>query len=119
MRKVIYTGFLLSVLSFSPLMAATLHGFVREKDSREPVILANVWIKGTQTGTTTNLKGYYVLSGLPAGTYDLCFRFMGFKMETVSKKLAPDDDIIGIGALFCCLLLHVFRYWRIIKRYCL
>ena len=57
---------LISVLLLSVLngRAGTIHGFVREKDSHEPIIMANVWIRDTQIGVATNLKGYYVLSSL-------------------------------------------------------
>jgi outer membrane receptor for ferrienterochelin and colicin len=93
MRKKISIQLLLFLFSFSSLKAATIHGFVREKNSKEPVIMANVWIKGTQIGTTTNLKGYYVFSNLSAGSYDFCFRYVGFKLVTETKQLAPTDDI--------------------------
>ncbi|HEX9933988.1 MAG TPA: TonB-dependent receptor [bacterium] len=74
--------------------AGTVHGFVREKTGREPVVMANVWIRDTAIGTTTNLKGYYVLSSLPAGTYAFCFRYVGFKTVVVEKTVGPQDDIV-------------------------
>ncbi|MCI0512389.1 TonB-dependent receptor [candidate division KSB1 bacterium] len=75
------------------LHAATIHGFVREKASREPVIMANVWLKGTNIGTTTNTKGYYVLSALPPGKYEIYFRFIGFKTFTQSAVLTVETDL--------------------------
>ncbi len=74
------------------LPAATLHGFVREKSSKEPVLMANVWLKDSKIGATTNMKGYYVLSGLAPGDYEVCFRFVGFKMQIVKKTLSADAD---------------------------
>jgi len=82
----------LLVFSFSS-EAATVHGFVREKSSREPIIMANVWILGTHIGAATNMRGYYVLSGLAAGEYEICFRYLGYKTAIVKQRLNVDSDI--------------------------
>lgn len=79
--------------------AATLHGFVREKDTREPVIMANVWLEGTPIGAATNMKGYYVLPGIPAGTYRICVRYLGFRTLVIEKTLAEGDDAEVNGLL--------------------
>ena len=75
------------------LQAGTIHGFVKEKDTKEPIILGNVWIKGTGIGTTTNLKGYYVLPSLPAGEYEIYFRYIGFKTWVEKRTISTNDDI--------------------------
>ena len=84
---------LLLLLQTSALFAGTIHGFVREKDSREPVISGNVWIKGAAIGTTTNMKGYYVLSSLPPGTYEVCFQYISFKTVIIKQTIGETDDI--------------------------
>lgn len=83
----------LILLHSSSVIAGTIHGFVREKQNREPVIMGNVWIDGTTIGTTTNVKGYYVLPSLPPGTYEIYFRYIGFKTEVVKKTIGEKDDI--------------------------
>lgn len=45
---------------------------------------ANVKIKGTTTGTSTDLNGRYRLGGLEPGTYALVFSFVGFQEKTVT-----------------------------------
>lgn len=71
-------------------MAATIHGFVREKATREPIVLGNIWIKDSHYGTTTNTKGYYVLGSLPAGSYEILFRYIGYK--THIEKIIIDQE---------------------------
>ncbi|MCU0644998.1 MAG: TonB-dependent receptor [bacterium] len=94
MKYKIFTLCFLILLSISSsAIAGTIHGFVREKDTREPIIMANVWIKGTNTGTTTNMKGYYVLSSLQPGTYELHFRYIGYTTLSIEKYVGKDDDI--------------------------
>lgn len=85
--------FFLILAGTAQVQAGIIHGFVREKDSREPVIMANVWIQGTRIGVATNHKGYYVLSDLPPGRYELVVRFIGFKTETRSFQIGLDEDV--------------------------
>jgi len=71
-QKVCILCCLLLLFNLSISMAGTIHGFLREKDTREPIAIVNVWTKGTNIGTTTNMKGYYVLSSFSdfsAGLY--------------------------------------------------
>ena len=87
-------GFILLLLSIPTLViSGTIHGFVREKESKEPIIMGNVWIKDTTIGTTTNMKGFYVLSRLQPGTYEIYFRYIGFKTEIKEITIGANDDI--------------------------
>lgn len=81
------------MLSWSTTKAGIIHGFVREKDTKEPIVLGNVWIKGTNIGTTTNIKGYYVLSSLQPGSYEIYFRYIGYKTFIVNQFIGKDDDV--------------------------
>ena len=91
-KKVLFT-ILLLITHTGLIFAGTIHGFLREKDSKEPIIMGNVWIKDTNIGTTTNMKGYYVLSSLPPGTYEICFRYIGYRTEIFTKEIKRYDDI--------------------------
>jgi len=77
----------------SVIFGGTIHGFVREKGSREPIILGNVWIKDTHIGTATNMKGYYVLPSLSPGTYQLHFSSIGYKTRIIERTIDKTDDI--------------------------
>ncbi|MBN2089955.1 TonB-dependent receptor [candidate division KSB1 bacterium] len=81
------------LLSSQFLFAGTIHGFVREKATREPILMGNVWIKGTTIGTTTNMKGFYVLSSLKPGTYEVYFRYIGYKTEVVKITMKDGEDL--------------------------
>ncbi|MBN2103284.1 TonB-dependent receptor [bacterium] len=87
----------LSILLFigieNHLNAGTIHGFVREKENREPVIMGNVWIRDTHIGTTTNMKGYYVLPDLSPGTYTIFFRYIGFSTVKKTVTLANNHEV--------------------------
>jgi len=68
---------------------AVISGKVTGTNS-DPLAFANVYIKGTSKGTTTNIDGFYRLD-LPEGNYELVFRYLGFKMriEPVTINNSP------------------------------
>lgn len=68
---------LLFVLFTGSLHAGSVTGKVTGVN-QEPLPFANVYLKGTTTGTTTNMDGVYRLD-LAAGTYTVVFRYVGYK----------------------------------------
>ncbi|MGB0883650.1 MAG: carboxypeptidase-like regulatory domain-containing protein [Flavobacteriales bacterium] len=72
------------------LNAQGVKGFVYEKSSGEPVIFANVVVKESGMGTTTDLNGYFSMPQVEQGTYTLEISFVGYaklsKSVTVENK---------------------------------
>ena len=62
----------------------TIAGVVVDGANGETLPGANVSIKGTTTGTATDLNGRYRLTGLEPGTYDVVASFIGFAPKTVT-----------------------------------
>lgn len=58
--------------------------------NNEPLAFANVIIKGTSKGTTSDFDGLYELSGIEPGTYTVVFSFLGY--ETVE---IPDVTVVA------------------------
>lgn len=85
--------FLLAVcvvlLSFLPLSAATISGFVTRADSAEPLQYVNVRIAETKVGMQTNKKGYYVLNVQDVGDYTLEFTMISY--QTLSHRFSISD----------------------------
>ncbi len=67
----------ISLLGFS--QNGTIRGFVYDKVTGEPILFANVILKGTSKGSTTNENGYFVISKLSAGSYQLMIKYIGYK----------------------------------------
>jgi TonB-dependent receptor len=59
-------------------------GVVVDAANGETLPGANVSIEGTTTGTSTDLKGRYRITGLEPGSYDVLFSFVGFTQKTVT-----------------------------------
>ncbi len=85
--------FLLSWLA-SPLLAQqsfTVSGYIKDKDSGETLIGANVYnVDRASQGTTSNVYGFYSLS-LPAGQYKLNFSYLGYTSE--EREILLDQNI--------------------------
>ncbi|MGA0284035.1 MAG: SusC/RagA family TonB-linked outer membrane protein [Saprospiraceae bacterium] len=111
MKKLI-TSKLLSVLvlalfSVLAINAQTVTGVMTDADSGEPLIGANVLVKGTTVGTITDIDGSYSLS-LPDGATTLVFSYAGFQdqevdiagQSTINVALSPGallDEVVVIG----------------------
>jgi len=74
----------------------TVSGVVVDGQQGEPLPGANVTVKGTATGTTTDLKGRYRLDGLEPGTYDLIYSFVGFQRKTVTGVEVKAGEITSL-----------------------
>jgi len=85
MRKklVLQIFFLLSFL-LSNLFASTtgkIVGRAIDKDTGEPLIAANIVIKGLALGAATDVDGYYVILNVPPGTYTLQGIYIGYSTQ--------------------------------------
>lgn len=78
----------LSVLAFSNEMIfaqqdrGTVRGIVRDEVTREPLIGANVFITELNAGSATDVDGKYSIGNLPAGTYNIVVRYIGYRQNT-------------------------------------
>ncbi len=76
--------------------AGAVAGVVVDKGNGETLPGANVSIKGTTTGTTTDIEGRYRLDGLDPGRYDLKFSFVGFQEKTVTDVKVKAGDVASL-----------------------
>jgi len=70
----------------------TLSGYLRDKNSGEVLIGANVHIRGSYTGVTTNGYGFYSLT-LDAGEYPVAFTYVGYKEALLTIDLTKDTKL--------------------------
>ena len=57
---------------------SSVSGFVRNDASGEPISYANVYISNSTMGAATNRDGYFVISDIPLGLYELNASMMGY-----------------------------------------
>ncbi|MCX6303466.1 MAG: TonB-dependent receptor [Bacteroidetes bacterium] len=70
----------------------TLSGYLRDKQTGEVLIGANVYVKGTSTGVMTNGYGFYSLT-LSRSTYPLVFSYMGYKEVAMDVRIDENTRI--------------------------
>lgn len=86
---------LLAILLFvsSPTMLAgdhALSGTVRDRNTGEPVLAANIKVFGTARGTVCNNDGQYLLY-LPSGSHTITVSSIGYRPDTLSLFIAGDE----------------------------
>ncbi|MCG3164315.1 MAG: hypothetical protein POELPBGB_00069 [Bacteroidia bacterium] len=91
---------LLLLLSGSEVFAqtGTIRGFVYEKNSGEPVIFTNVFLKGTTIGSATDVNGFYQIMKVPVGTYQLAVTGLGY--DTIYKDITVKANEITSDKLY-------------------
>jgi hypothetical protein len=72
---------------------ASVGGFVRDAETGETLILANVIAEGTSFGAATNTSGFYSLSGLPPGDYTLVASFIGYQPSRREVSLEAGEQL--------------------------
>lgn len=68
----------------------TISGHIRDAATGEDLIGATVYVKELQTGTTSNVYGFYALNLLP-GTYHIQYSYIGYQTVEVEYDLKQDE----------------------------
>lgn len=68
----------------------TISGFIKDAESKESIIGANIYNTLTKTGTTSNEYGYYSLSINKIDTMEIIISYLGY--ITQAKKLTLDKN---------------------------
>jgi len=63
-----------------------VEGVVRDKDTGEPLVGAQVTIEGTLLGNITNEDGYYFILNVPAGLKNVKAQLIGYQSVTVEDQ---------------------------------
>ena len=102
--------FLLLLICCSTVFAdesGNIMGVVKDLENEEPLIGANVIIKGTATGTATDYEGRYFIQGVEPGVISLSVSYIGYENktindievlsgETVNKNIDMNKDVVSI-----------------------
>lgn len=78
---------LLALCTTAQAQRASLSGTVSTKEA--PLAAVSVVLKGTQLGALTSSEGTYRIQGIPAGTYTLQVKFLGY--QTISQEITLTD----------------------------
>lgn len=79
--KLISTVIVLFFCQYTIAQSTKIEGYVKDVKGL-PLIGANVYIEGTTNGASTDLDGYYFISGVEAGNYNLIAGYIGYESQT-------------------------------------
>lgn len=106
MKNKIYSLLILLLLPLGFLSAqtGTVAGNIIDGEFVEPMAFANVLVKGTTIGTTSDFDGKYQID-LEPGTYTIVFSFVGYTTQEISAvvikagEVTPLDVTLGTNSL--------------------
>lgn len=83
----------LACLGAQPLLAGGIKGKVTDKTTGEPLIGATVYLENTKYAALVNLDGTFSLKHVPAGTYKLDVKYVGYKtLEQVEVIVTQEGE---------------------------
>ena len=88
-----YLLFFIFGFLFSQSMTASINGFVRDDASGEPISYANVFLSNSSIGAATNSDGYFVLSGIPSGLYEVNVTMIGYGVFKEEVNLLNRESV--------------------------
>ena len=72
---------------------SSISGFVRDDTSGEPISYANVFLSNSTLGAATNQDGYFVISNIPLGKYELNATMIGYGIFKKNIALSEGQPI--------------------------
>src|SRR5690554_5643447 len=64
--------------------------------NNEPLAFANVFIKGTEKGVTSDIDGLYSLENIAPGTYTIVYSFVGYKTVELPNVEIEANEVMVI-----------------------
>lgn len=94
MKKVLtlILSLLVTATLFSQKSNALVRGNVYDSNGGQPVPFANVILRGTSQGGTTDVNGFYQISDVKPGDYTLFVSFIGY--DSIEAKISVKDGEI-------------------------
>ncbi len=91
MIRAFFTLLFIGLCSSLCAQSSVISGFVTDESNGEALIYANIVIKGSQVGTTTNEYGYYSLQVPKDSLVHISISHLGHQLKPISIKLQRDS----------------------------
>ena len=77
---------LFACISIAMAQVSTVTGVVTSEEDNLPIVGASVLIKGTNTGTVTDIDGKFTLGNIPADAKKVIISFIGMRSRELDIK---------------------------------
>jgi len=81
--------FLLTISTFA--QNGSLRGNIFDTDTGEPIIYCNLQLRGTGTGATTDFEGFFTMTKVPVGNYQLVATYIGYDSLSIPITIKEDQ----------------------------
>ncbi len=118
MKKLLYT-FICAMLSLTIYAQTTITGTILDTDTSEPLIGASVYLKGTNTGTVTDMNGTFSLTTDKTGNSTVVASYVGYLVMEKNVELNGGNmaigtlmltnDAVGIGEVVVTGVMDIVR----------
>lgn len=114
-NKILLTLSLLFITLVCYAQTGKVTGTVIDGEFVDPLPFANVIIKGTSTGTTTDFDGKYELE-LEPGTYTLVYSYVGYETKEISDIIVKANEVTTIDVTLATNALDEIVITTSVKR---
>ncbi|MGM0390265.1 MAG: TonB-dependent receptor domain-containing protein [Bacteroidota bacterium] len=83
-------------ISLAQAQTGKISGSIFDVEANDVMPFANVAIKGTNTGTTSDFEGDYSLNTAP-GTYTVVFSFVGYETIEVTEVIVKEGEVTTLN----------------------
>ena len=91
--KLLRYSLIVLACSLQAQVTSNINGFVRDDSNGEPLGYANVFIKETGMGAASAMDGYFVISNVLAGRYEIAVSIIGYEMVTEEIEIISGQNI--------------------------
>ena len=95
MKKILSLVFIVFIICFY-YSQSKIRGTVIDEEFNDPMPYANVIIKGSSNGVTTDFDGKFSLNVQP-GTYTLVFSFVGYNTKEITEVVVKENEVKEIN----------------------
>ncbi|MSP64468.1 MAG: TonB-dependent receptor [Ignavibacteria bacterium] len=99
LRLVLFSLFLITININSAISGITgkLTGYLKDAQTNEPLIGVTVLIKGTTSGASTDIEGYFSVLNIPPGVYTVTASMIGYSTTTFEKVKISIDQTTNLN----------------------
>ena len=99
------------LLSITLSFAGTVRGVIKDAQTKEPLIGANVQLSGTIIGATTDEDGAFVLTDVKSGNYTLDVTYLGYSSYSTIYFLGRLININYYKSIYSYLIRLSLGFW--------
>jgi outer membrane receptor protein involved in Fe transport len=96
MKKIFLIVSLISTFIFGGT-TGKLSGVIKDADTGEPLVGANIIIEGTSFGAATNINGEYVILNIPPGRYNVKISYIGYETVLMQNVVIIVDQTTNLS----------------------